>query len=87
MINLAEQHATMICVNTLIRKNEAEWYSQKSHQKHKDDDTTKWSELRSEVKELAILEKEEIKKINTHRTQIEKDYSDSIWIVLNLNVN
>jgi len=42
--------------------------------------------LRSEVKELAILEKEKIEKINTHRTQI-KDYSNSIWIVLNSDVN
>jgi len=41
---------------------------------------------KSEVKELAILEKKEIEKINTHRTQIE-DYSNSIWIVLNLNAD
>ena len=42
--------------------------------------------LRSEVKELAILEKEEIEETDTHKTQIE-DYSDNIWTVLNLNVN
>ena len=47
---------------------------------------TKWLKSRSEVKELVILEKEEIKEINIHKTQIEV-YSDSIWTVLNLNVN
>jgi len=47
---------------------------------------TKWSELKSEVKELVILKKEEIKKTDTYKTQI-KDYSDSIWIILNLDVN
>jgi len=67
-------------------KNEIRWYSQKSCKKHEDYNTTKWSELRFEVKELTILEKEEIEETDTHRTQI-KDYSDSIWIVLNLNVN
>jgi len=40
----------------------------------------------SEVKELAILEKEKIEETDTHETQI-KDYSDSIWIVLNLNAD
>jgi len=33
--------------------------------------------LRSEVKKLAILEKEEIEETDTHKTQIE-DYSDNI---------
>ena len=42
--------------------------------------------LRSEVKELIILEKEKIKEINIHEIQI-KDYSDSIWTVLNLNAD
>jgi len=42
--------------------------------------------LKSEVKELIILKKEEIKKINNHKTQIE-DYYDSILIILNLNAN
>jgi uncharacterized protein YwgA len=68
-------------------KDESEWYSQKSHQKCEDYDTTEWSESKSEVKELAILEKEEIKEINTHETQTEEDYSDSVWMHLNLNVN
>jgi len=38
---------------------------------------TKQLRLKFEVKELAILEKEEIEEINTYRTQIE-NYSDSI---------
>ena len=68
------------------KKNRFEWYLQKSHKKHKNYNTTKWSESQSEVKKLAILEKKEIKEINTHKTQI-KDYSNSIITVLNLNVN
>jgi len=46
-----------------------------------------WLKSKFLVKELAILEKEEIEEINIYKIQIEKDYSDSIWIVLNLNVN
>jgi len=38
-------------------------------------------------KKLTILKKVKIKEINTHRTQVEEDYSDSIWIALNLNAN
>jgi len=49
--------------------------------------TIKWSESTSKVKELAILETVEIKETDTCKTQIEKDYSDSIWMILNLNVN
>jgi len=67
-------------------KNEVEWYLQKSCEKCENYDTTKWLKLRFEVKELTILEKEKIEETDTHKTQIE-DYSDSIWIVLNLNVN
>ena len=67
-------------------KNKVRWYLQKLCEKHENYNTTKWLRLRSEVKELTILEKEEIKEINIHEIQI-KDYSDSIWIVLNLNVN
>jgi len=33
---------------------------------------------KSEVKKLAILKKKEIEEINTHKIQIEKDYSDDI---------
>ncbi len=39
---------------------------------------TEQSESKSKVKELTILEKEEIEKINTYKTQIKKDYSNSI---------
>jgi len=62
-------------------KNEAEWYSQKLKKKQNGYDTT------GQSKRLAILKKAKIEGINTHRTQIEEDYNDSIWIVLNLNAN
>jgi len=62
-------------------KDEAEWYSQKLKKKQNDYDTIGWS------KRLIILKKVKIKEINTHKTQIKEDYSDSIWIALNLNVN
>jgi len=41
---------------------------------------------RSEVKELTILKKEKIEEIDTYKMQI-KDYNNSIWIILNLNVD
>ncbi len=62
-------------------KDEVEWYSQKLKKEQNNYNTTDW------LKELAILKKAKIKENNTHRTQIEEDYSDSIWIVLNLNAN
>ncbi len=62
-------------------KDEAKWYSQKLKKKQNDYDMTDWS------KRLTILKKAEIKEINTHRTQIEEDYSDSIWTALNLNTD
>ncbi len=62
-------------------KDRAEWYSQKLKKKQNDYNTTGWS------KGLAILKKVKIKENNTHRTQVEEDYSDSIWIVLNLNAD
>ncbi len=62
-------------------KNRAKWYSQKLKKKQNSYNTTGW------LKRLAILKKAEIKEINTHRTQIEEDYNNSIWIVLNLNAN
>ncbi len=67
-------------------KDEFRWYSQKLHKKCENYNTTKWLKSQSEVKELAILKKEEIKEIDTHKTQIE-NYSESIWIVLNLNAD
>ena len=75
-----------MCWTHQSEKDEFRWYSQKLHKRHEDYNTTKWSKSQSEVNELAILEKEKIEETDTHRTQIE-DYSDSIWIVLNLNVN
>jgi len=33
--------------------------------------------MTDQLKKLAILKKVKIKEINTHRTQVEKDYSDS----------
>jgi len=86
-----DQFSWTACYNNMCwthqsLKNRAEWYLQKLHEKHEDYNTTEWSELRFEVKELAILKKEEIKEINTHKIQIE-DYSNSIWIILNLNAD
>jgi len=75
-----------MCWTHQSEKDESEWYSQKSHKRCEDYNTTEWSESKSEVKELAILEKEEIEETNTHETQIE-DYSNSIWIVLDLNAD
>jgi len=34
--------------------------------------------MTDQLKKLIILKKAEIEEINTHETQIEKDYSDSI---------
>jgi hypothetical protein len=74
-------------LNTYVREDKFEWYLQKLHQKYEDYNTTEWSESTFKVKKLVILEAVEIKEIKTHKTQIEKDYSDSIWMILNLNVN
>ncbi len=62
-------------------KDEAEWYSQKLKKGQNDYNMT------GQLKRLAILKKSEIKETNTHGTQIEEDYSNSIWIVLNLNAD
>jgi len=62
-------------------KDEAKWYSQKLKKKQNSYNTT------GQLKKLAILKKAKIEEINTHRTQIEEDYSNSIWIALNLNAN
>ncbi len=70
-----------MCWTHMSSKDEVEWYSQKPKKKQNSYNTTGWP------KRLAILKKVKIKEINTHRTQIEEDYSDSIWIVLNLNAN
>ncbi len=62
-------------------KDEVKWYSQKLKKKQNDYDTT------DQLKKLAILKKAEIKETDTHKTQTEEDYSNSIWTVLNLNAN
>ncbi len=62
-------------------KDRVEWYSQKPKKEWNSYDTTDWS------KRLAILKKIEIKEINTHETQIEEDYNNSTWTVLNLNAD
>jgi len=43
--------------------------------------------MTGQLKILIILKKVEIKETDTHETQIEKNYSDSIWTVLNLNAD
>jgi len=43
--------------------------------------------MMSWLKELAILKKVKIQQIDIHRTQIEEDFSDDIWMYLNLSVN
>jgi len=62
-------------------KDKVKWYSQKLKKKQNNYNTTDW------LKRLAILKKAEIKETDTHRTQIEEDYSNSIWIALNLNTD
>ncbi len=62
-------------------KDKAEWYSQKLKKKQNSYDTT------DQLKELTILKKAEIEETNTHKTQVEEDYSDSTWTALNLNAN
>jgi len=75
-----------ICWIHWSEKDEVKWYSQKSHKKHEDYNTTEWLKSKFEVKELVILKKEKIEETDTHKIQI-KNYSNSIWTVLNLNVN
>ncbi len=62
-------------------KDKVRWYLQKLKKRQNDYNTT------GQLKRLTILKKAEIKEINTHETQIEEDYSDSIWIALNLNAD
>jgi len=62
-------------------KDRAEWYSQKLKKRQNSYNTT------GQSKKLTILKKVKIKETDTHRTQVEEDYSDSIWIALNLNAD
>ncbi len=66
-----------MCWTHMSSKDKARWYSQKLKKKQNGYDTTGW------LKRLAILKKAEIKEINTCETQVEEDYSNSIWIALN----
>ncbi len=70
-----------MCWTHMSSKDEVKWYSQRLKKEQNDYDIT------DQLKRLAILKKAEIKEINTHETQVEKDYSDSIWIALNLNTD
>ncbi len=62
-------------------KDKVRWYSQKLKKEQNSYNIT------GQLKKLIILKKAEIEEINTHKTQIEEDYSDSIWTALNLNAN
>jgi len=70
-----------MCWTHMSSKDRAEWYSQRLKKKQNDYDTT------GQLKRLTILKKAEIKETDTHKTQVEEDYSDSTWIALNLNAN
>jgi len=70
-----------MCWTHMSSKDRVRWYPQKLKKKQNSYDTT------GQSKRLTILEKAEIKGTNTHGTQVEEDYSDSIWIALNLNAN
>jgi len=70
-----------MCWTHMSSKDGVRWYSQILKKRWNSYDMTGWP------KKLAILKKAEIKETNTHRTQVEEDYSDSTWIVLNLNAN
>jgi len=70
-----------MCWTHMSSKDKVRWYSQKLKKKWNSYNTT------GQPKGLTILKKVKIKETNTHRTQVEEDYSDSTWIALNLNTN
>ncbi len=70
-----------MCWTHMSSKDRAKWYSQKLKKKQNSYNIT------GQSKRLTILKKAEIKEVNTHETQIKEDYSDSIWIALNLNAD
>ncbi len=70
-----------MCWTHMSSKDRAEWYSQKLKKEQNSYNTTDQS------KRLTILKKVKIKETNTHKTQVEEDYSDSTWINLNLNAD
>ncbi len=61
-----------MCWTHMSSKDRAKWYSQKLKKEQNSYNTT------GQLKKLAILKKAEIKETDTHKTQIEEDYSNSI---------
>jgi len=70
-----------MCWTHMSSKDRVGWYSQKPMKRQNSYNTT------GQLKGLAILKKAEIEEIDTHRTQVEEDYSNSTWIALNLNAD
>jgi len=70
-----------MCWTHMSSKDKAKWYSQKLKKKQNSYNMT------GQLKKLAILKKVKIEETDAHKTQIEEDYSNSIWIALNLNAN
>jgi len=66
-----------MCWTHMSSKDRAEWYPQKLKKKWNGYNTT------GRPKGLTILKKVEIKETDTHKTQVEEDYSDSTWTALN----
>jgi len=62
-------------------KDEVRWYSQKLKKEQNCYNTT------DQLKKVTILKKAEIEETDTYKTQIKKDYSDSIWTALNSDAN
>ncbi len=70
-----------MCWTHMSSKDRAGWYPQKLKKEQNGYNTT------GQSKRLAILKKAKIKETDTHRTQVEEDYSDSTWTALNLNAD
>jgi len=66
-----------MCWTYMSSKDRVKWYLQKLRKEQNSYDTT------DQLKKLAILKKAKIKETDTCKTQIEKDYSNSIWTALN----
>jgi len=66
-----------MCWTHMSSKDKARWYPQRLKKGQNSYNTT------GQLKGLAILKKAEIKETDTCGTQVEEDYSDSIWIALN----
>ncbi len=70
-----------MCWTHMSSKNGVRWYPQILKKGQNGYDTT------GQLKGLAILKKAKIEETDTHETQVEEDYSNSIWIALNLNAD